>query len=197
MRLQDCGGELMSKQGLIAFILAVIVLLSLSPRSTRPVFGQAASMEAPHFGEGGLPQFERDPNFPKEGKFVMAIGTSGQTGSNATQVLKGATRLHVYPKTNELFVSDGYGNSRIMVYDADTGQFKRMWGAFGNKPLDIDARPPRSEPAGNPWVAVSEVLQQYGSPVHDVNISNDGSVYVADRVNKRVQAFMPDGKFIA
>jgi DNA-binding beta-propeller fold protein YncE len=300
----------MSKRGVIAFIIAVLVSLSLIPRSIRLAFGQAASMQAPHFGEGGLPQFEKDPNFPKvpskwrmgfgsdvavdaqdhiwilsrphtlahprstppdlvsvpappvmefdtdgnfiqawggesgpgyqwpsnehgihidykgfvwilgnadgksnnpanlpndnqilkftkEGKFVMAIGKSGQTGSNATQVLKGATRLHVYPKTNELFVSDGYGNSRIMVYDADTGQFKRMWGAYGNKPLDIDARPPRSEPARIPWVAVFEVLQQFGSPVHDVNISNDGLVYVADRGNKRVQVFTPNGKFIA
>ena len=59
--------------------------------------------------------------FTRDGKFVMAIGTSNQTGSNATPVLRGATRLFVYPKTNELFVSDGYGNSRIMVYDADTG----------------------------------------------------------------------------
>src|SRR5438034_10128030 len=66
----------MSKQGLIAFILAVIVLLSLSPRSTRPVFGQAASMQAPHFGEGGLPQFERDPNFPKvPSKWRMGFGS--------------------------------------------------------------------------------------------------------------------------
>jgi len=143
-----------------------------------------------------LPNDNQILKFTKEGKFVMAIGKSGQTGSNATQVLKGATRLYVYPKTNELFVSDGYGNSRIMVYDADTGQFKRMLGAYGNKPLDIDARSPRSEPARNPWVAVSEVLQQFGSPVHDVNISNDGFVYVADRGNKRVQVFTPDGKFI-
>ena len=71
----------------------------------------------------------------------MAIGKSGQTGSNATEVLKGATSVRVYPKTNEVFVSDGYGNSRMMVYDADTGKFKRMWGAYGNKPLDMDQRP--------------------------------------------------------
>ena len=45
----------MSKKGLIAFIIAVIILLSLIPRSIRPAFGQAASMQAPHFGEGGLP----------------------------------------------------------------------------------------------------------------------------------------------
>ena len=42
----------------------------------------------------------------------------------------------VYPKTNELFVADGYGNRRVIVFDADTGAFKRMWGAFGNAPVD-------------------------------------------------------------
>src|SRR2546426_7010933 len=66
----------MSKKGLIVFIIALIVLLSLSPRSIRPVFGQAVSMEAPHFGEGGLPQFERDPNFPKvPSKWRMGFGS--------------------------------------------------------------------------------------------------------------------------
>ena len=80
--------------------------------------------------------------FTRDGKFVMAIGKSGQIGSNSTEVLKGATTVRYYAKTNELFVSDGYGNSRIMVYDADTGKFKRMWGAYGNKPLDAEDRPP-------------------------------------------------------
>jgi DNA-binding beta-propeller fold protein YncE len=130
----------------------------------------------------------------------MAIGMSGQTGSNATQVLRGATGLRVHPKTNELFVSDGYGNSRIMVFDADTGKFKRMWGAYGNKPLDADARPalPPSPPnelcpmACEVWPA----LQQFALP-HDVLISSDGLVYVPDRGNKRIQVFTIDGKFIA
>ena len=144
-----------------------------------------------------LPNDNQILKFTKAGKFVMAIGKSGQTGSNATEVLRGGTGLRVYPKTNELFASDGYGNSRVMVYDADTGKFKRMWGAYGNKPLDMAARPPRSKLMENPWVAVSEVLQQFGSPVHDVDISNDGLVYVSDRGNKRVQVFTPEGKFVA
>ena len=37
-----------------------------------------------------------------------------------------------------MFVADGYGNHRVIVFDADTGAFKRMWGAFGNKPVDDD-----------------------------------------------------------
>ena len=84
-----------------------------------------------------------------------------------------------------------------MVYDGDTGKFKRMWGAYGNKPLDAEDRPTRSAPVVIPWVAVSEVLQQFASPVHDVKVSDDGLVYVADRGNKRVQVFTPEGKFIA
>src|SRR5260370_7872784 len=84
-----------------------------------------------------------------------------------------------------------------MVYDADTGKFKVMWGALGNKPLDVAARPPRSKLNEIPWVGVSEVLQQFASPVHDVDISNDGLVYVSDRGNKRVQVFTPEGKFLA
>ena len=147
-----------------------------------------------------LPNDNQILKFTKDGKFVMAIGTSGQTGSNATEVLKGATGLRVYSKTNELFVSDGYGNSRIMVYDADTGKFKRMWGAYGDKPLDPSARPPHAAQKENelcPSVCgVWEALEQFAVP-HDVNISDDGLVYVSDRGNKRVQVFTIDGKFVA
>lgn len=95
-----------------------------------------------------------------------------------------------------MYVSDGYGNSRIIVFKADTGNFVRMWGAYGHTPLDMDQRPPRSPLKLDPWTSVPEVLQQFGSPMHDVKISNDQLVYVADRGNKRVQVFTLDGKFL-
>src|SRR5216684_2299646 len=60
----------------------------------------------------------------------------------------------------------------------------------------MEQLPARSEVSNISWVAVSEVLQQFGSPVHDVLISSDDLVYVADRGNKRVQVFTPEGKFI-
>lgn len=144
-----------------------------------------------------LPNDNEILKFTRDGKFVMKIGQSGQVGSNATQVLKGATGLRVYPKTNELFVSDGYGNSRLMVFDADTGRFKRMWGAYGNKPLDPSARPPRPKASENPFALLPYELQQFRSPIHDVAISNDGLIYAADRGNKRIQVFTAEGKFIA
>lgn len=135
--------------------------------------------------------------FTKNGKFVMAIGKPGLVGSNKAEVLRGASTPLYYEKTNEVYVTDGYGNSRVIIFDADTGKIKRMWGAYGRPPLDQADRPPRSKPANTPWVAVSEALQQFGSPIHDVKISNDGLVYLADRGNKRVQVFTLDGKFIA
>jgi hypothetical protein len=144
----------------------------------------------------GLPNDNEVLKFTNDGKFVMKIGQSGQTGSNSTHVLKGATDIFVNPKNNEVYVSDGYGNSRIMVFNAETGAFIRMWGAYAHAPLDMPLRPARSAPKLDPWSAVSEVLQQFGSPMHDVKVSNDQLVYVADRGNKRLQVFTPDGKFL-
>jgi NHL repeat len=144
----------------------------------------------------GLPNDNEVLKFTNDGKFVMAIGKSGMTGSNSTHVLRGATDIFVNYKNNEVYVSDGYGNSRIIVFNADTGDFVRMWGAYGHTPLDMDQRPPRSPLNLDPWSSVPEVLQQFGSPMHDVKISNDQLVYVADRGNKRVQVFTLDGKFL-
>ena len=87
----------------------------------------------------------------------------------------------------ELYVADGYGNRRVVVFDATTGAYKRHWGAYGETPSD-DKQPPY-EPNGAP-------SRQFGNPVHCVRLSNDGRVYVCDRVNNRIQVFGKDGKFV-
>jgi hypothetical protein len=97
-----------------------------------------------------------------------------------------------------LFVSDGYGNSRVMVYDGATGAFKRMWGAYGRKPVDpptIEIGAPTSPTSQIPS-GIAERLQHFKT-VHDVDLSNDDLVYVADRGNKRVQVFRLDGTYVA
>jgi hypothetical protein len=67
--------------------------------------------------------------FTKDGKFVMQIGHAGRSRGNAdTENLNQPADTFVHAATNELFVADGYGNRRIIVFDADTGRFKRMWG---------------------------------------------------------------------
>lgn len=134
--------------------------------------------------------------FTNRGEFVMQIGHRGQSQGNAdTKNVHGAADVTVYAPTNEVFVADGYGNRRVIVFDADTGQFKRMWGAFGNVPTD-------PSPAERAHVAVPspEDAEGPGAPqfdqVHSARVSNDGLVYVSDRRNKRVQVFTTDGHYV-
>jgi DNA-binding beta-propeller fold protein YncE len=134
--------------------------------------------------------------FTKEGKFVMQIGKPGESKGNSDQKnLHEAADMAVWPKTNEVFVSDGYGNHRVIVFDADTGAFKRMWGAFGNKPADDDYCPSEDNPRP-PAKAEGEQGPPQFSIVHTLKISNDGLVYVGDREYKRVQVFTLEGKYL-
>jgi len=137
--------------------------------------------------------------FTKAGKFVMQIGHKGASKGNKDTVnVNQAADTFLYAKTNELFVADGYGNRRVIVFDADTGAFKRMWGAFGNVPTDNEPAPP-PVPEGK-RIPAKELTdrgpEQFVQPVHAARVSNDGLVYVSDRGGKRVQVFTLEGKFI-
>jgi DNA-binding beta-propeller fold protein YncE len=132
--------------------------------------------------------------FTAAGEFVMQIGRRGQSTGNADTVnVHQPADLFVYAPTNEVFVADGYGNQRVVVFDANTGRFKRMWGAFGNTP---EAPPPAPRGRGAaPPASGPEGPAQFGL-VHAVKVSNDGIVYVADRSNNRVQTFTTDGRYL-
>jgi DNA-binding beta-propeller fold protein YncE len=126
--------------------------------------------------------------FTKDGKFLMQVGHMGKNaGSNDLENFWRVAKIWVDPKTNEAYIADGYGNKRVAVIDADTGKMKRYWGAYGNRPDDADLGKydPKAPPA-----------QQFRNPVHCVERSNDGLVYVCDRQGDRVQVFQPDGKFV-
>jgi DNA-binding beta-propeller fold protein YncE len=123
--------------------------------------------------------------FTRDGKFVMQIGKSGaQTNSNDTSRLGGPADADVDPETNEIYIADGYFNHRVIVFDADTGKYKRHWGAYGKKPTDEKREP--YDPAS----------PQFGNPVHCVKIAKDGFVYVCDRLNNRIQVFRKNGTFV-
>lgn len=141
--------------------------------------------------------------FTNQGKFIMQIGRRTQNKGNAdTMNVRQPADVFVYPKTNELFVADGYGNRRVVVFNADTGAFKRMWGAFGNKPEDAPPNPAAEPAAGGGRGAAVKLdtegpgSPQFSNPVHSVKISNDGLLYVADRSNRRIQVFTPEGKYL-
>ncbi len=129
--------------------------------------------------------------FTSKGKFLMQIGHAGKNkGSNDTENLGGPAGLFVHRKTNELFVADGYFNHRVIVFDADTGAYKRHWGAYGKKPDDSLTFPPRAQLISGP------PPEGFNNPVHAVLVTNDDTVYVADRTNNRLQVFKLDGTFV-
>lgn len=126
--------------------------------------------------------------FTREGKFLMQMGASGKNaGSNDLENFGRVAKIWVDPKTNEAYIADGYLNKRVAVLDADTGKMKRYWGAYGNRPDDADLG--KYDPKAPP-------SKQFRNPVHCVERSNDGLVYVCDRANNRVQVFKPDGSFV-
>jgi len=130
--------------------------------------------------------------FTTDGERVLEIGRRGQsTGNLDTENVSQATDVFVDTEANEVYVADGYGNNRVVVFDSETGSFKRMWGAFGNPP------PPTSEPnvpVPQPQTT-PEGPEEFGLP-HAIKVSRDGVVYVADRINNRIQMFTREGEFL-
>jgi DNA-binding beta-propeller fold protein YncE len=138
-------------------------------------------------GNGGDP--ESDDMLLKltnTGELLLQIGGRGVSGGNTdTDNLRRPAESFVYGQTNEVFVADGYGNRRVIVLDADTGAFKRMWGAFGNEPMDAPPDTSADDEQGPPQFAT----------VHGIEVADDGLVYVADRNNSRLQVFTLDGTY--
>ena len=127
--------------------------------------------------------------FTEDGTLLLQLGGFDVAGGNAdTANPKQSADVAVYPETREAFVADGYGNRRVWVVDADTGEYHRMWGAFGNAPVDDPDLP---EPA-----ASGPGPDQFGFPVHGIAISNDGLVYVSDRAFRRIQVFTVAGEYL-
>jgi len=129
--------------------------------------------------------------FTQDGKFLMQVGKKGtMQDSNAQDHFYMVAKVMVDGKTNEAYIADGYGNKRVAVIDADTGKFKRYWGAYGNKPDDKAAADMgRYEPGKG-------AAPQFRGPVHCADRSNDGFIYVCDRTNDRLQVFTTEGKFV-
>ncbi len=154
--------------------------------------------------------------FNNKGKFLLQVG--GRSVSNGNKDTKSVNKpgdLFVSAKTNEVYVADGYGNRRVIVFDAETGAFKRMWAAFGKPVEDVPGSGGRGA-GGGPAVVAGAPVAEGGTPAggapraldtegpgspnfalpHGVLLSNDDILYVVDRSNRRVQLFTPEGKYL-
>jgi hypothetical protein len=156
--------------------------------AAKPLAGQNRQQDESQIG--GTQSFADNMvlKFTQDGKFLMQIGKPRSSkGSNDIANLRLPAKTFIDRQANEVYVADGYGNHRVIVFDADTGAYKRHWGAYGNKPDDVDLGPydPKAPPA-----------KQFRNPVHCADLSVDRLLYVCDRVNDRIQVFKPDGTFV-
>jgi DNA-binding beta-propeller fold protein YncE len=125
--------------------------------------------------------------FTRSGQFLLQVGKQGvHDGSNDRVNFWRPAKIFPDPATHELYVADGYGNRRVVVLDADSGRYKRHWGAYGERPDDVPL------PAYDPKAPASKQFNN----VHCASVSRDGFVYVCDRANDRVQVFRRDGTFV-
>ena len=146
--------------------------------------------------------------FTPKGQVALVIGKFNETGgSNDTALMGRPSEIWVDPDDNEVFVADGYGNRRIVVFDGATGKYLRHWGAYGKPPVD----PQRGGGGGGGGGATAgggggrgqgaqtppaQPPQQFSVP-HGITGSRDGLIYLADRANNRIQVFRQNGEFVA
>ena len=198
------------------------------PGANDPWMDQEHGIHIDHKGNvwlaGGGGDDSQILKYTRDGKFVLQVGKKGaRVRQNAAAGGRGGrindpnsldmesfgqpTKVVVDAKTNEAYVSDGYVNHRVVVMDADTGVFKRVWGAYGNKPDDTLVKGPLNPQRGSPTAAQpadrgaahdpdGPPQQQFRNPVHCVAISRDDLVYVCDRQGDRVQVFTKEGTFV-
>jgi DNA-binding beta-propeller fold protein YncE len=121
--------------------------------------------------------------FSSTGQFIRQIGTPGKMeGPDSQTTLNRPKAVAVDSAANEVYVADS-GNRRVVVFDANTGAFKRMWGGSGEKP---SATAP----------AAGGAPDKQFRDVNCIHIAKDGMVYVCDSPNNRVQVFDKQGKFV-
>ena len=143
--------------------------------------------------------------FSRDGKFLWDFGHRGpkpEPGKTPPPLVENNQQTDVFVSgvagfdfdedARELYVADTeFINKRILVFDMDTGRFKRGWGGKGVPLSEIPNQrvPPYDTKGPPPDIKEFNVL-------HCIHLSNDGLVYVCDRGNDRVQVFTKQGKFV-
>jgi DNA-binding beta-propeller fold protein YncE len=106
--------------------------------------------------------------FDREGKLLLTLGTKGVTGEDASHFDR-PTDI-AFASTGDVYISDGYGNARVVKFSKD-GKFIQAWGKHGTGPGEFNT-------------------------VHSVGVDSQGTVYVSDRENNRIQIFDANGKYL-
>jgi DNA-binding beta-propeller fold protein YncE len=135
--------------------------------------------------------------FTRTGQVALVIGQFDKTGgSNDTSLMGRPSEIWVDAADNEVFVADGYGNRRVIVFDGATGKYLRHWGAYGRRPEDPPPTPQGASGASSASEQVPAAPPPQLRVPHGIIGSRDGLIYVADRANNRIQVFRQNGEFV-
>jgi hypothetical protein len=136
--------------------------------------------------------------FSREGKFLLQIGEVDKTnGSADTKLLGAPSGMDFDPAANEIYIADGYVNQRIVVFDADTGAYKRHWGRYGLKPDDTFEPGQQAMWVPSPFLAgKTPTMGRFPRFAHGVNVSRDGLVYGAGRSHSVIYVHRKDGTYV-
>ena len=140
-------------------------LIATMPRTPRPGGGRGGRLRA------------YAPQFPTSTELIVGAIEGADFDESA----------------REVYLTDSYLGGRILVFDMDTLQFKRGWGAYG-KPLGEISTEPR-EPLVDPDKTVNAPSTDFVSHI-TIAVSGDGIVYAADRRADRIQTFTRQGEFL-
>ena len=106
--------------------------------------------------------------FTNDGELLMTLGIKGYTGVTDETFSRPADIA--FGQNDELYVADGYGNSRVVKYDSQ-GNFVKTWGTPGSALGEFDL-------------------------VHSIAVDSEGRIYASDRENNRIQIFDADGNLL-
>jgi hypothetical protein len=105
-------------------------------------------------------------------------------------IVGGLEEIRLDEPARELYAADNYLGGRVMVFDLDTFQFKRGWGAYGHALSEMS-----TDDADRAYTPGGPEPKEFRGHL-TLNISHDGLVYAADRMANRIDVTTKQGKFV-
>ena len=151
-------------------------------------------------GVGLPPPIQRAPGQPVSARPTRPMVSATEAAEAAAafrekyppetpMIVGGLEEIRIIEEDNEMYVADNYLGGRILIFDLDTFEFKRGWGAYG-KPLSQIS----TDDADHAYTPNGPMPRDFAGHL-TVNVSNEGLVYAADRNANRIHVTTKDGEF--
>jgi len=105
-------------------------------------------------------------------------------------IVGGLEEIRIIEEDNEMYVADNYLGGRVLIFDLDTFEFKRGWGAYGKPLAEIS-----TDDADHDYTPNGPMAPDFVGHL-TLNVSNDGLVYAADRRGNRIHVTTKEGDFL-